>query len=148
MRRPRGPGGRFLTAEEIAAQKPAQPNESPTGETPVEQEPFEFGEEPPRLAIPTSTEYPLQQYEQQTPVDPSSALMEVSSYHSMSHPSTPLSATSQTPFQSKEPYPRMHHVPHPHAHARARNLNFNDMLYSQDNTQYPPQDGSSVHSAS
>lgn len=132
-----------MTAEEIAAQKPTQPEEPPTAEAAKDGYSQLDRGQLDRLAIP---EYQPDQYE--SPVD--SSMLDVSSF-TMSHPSTPLSANTQSTFQTHSDYMQpkeaLHHVPHPHAHARARNLNFNNILYGTQDRQYPPQDGGPVQSA-
>ncbi|KAG6813651.1 hypothetical protein H0H92_008888 [Tricholoma furcatifolium] len=102
MRRPRGPGGRFLTAEEIAAQKlagpshPSEEHEEDSDDRPNNSESFvtQTSYHPPSRSPPTSPSHNI--YTQ--------------------HPLP----TASSPVTLNPPYPSvtMHHVPHPHAHAR------------------------------
>jgi nuclear transcription factor Y, alpha len=202
MRRPRGPGGRFLTADEIAAQKssahhPVEPDspgtdgpsiaagESSQPSPSQDQHAFSgFNVDSPQVqSHPISSSLPLgqtlrlsipsHQYQSHHPpsfntqIPPPSAasdaesLLDVS-YHPLSHPDTPLSATSRlrpdshtsfqgshsgsAHYQSKDPpttqsdpivlrtqFPQMHHVTHSHTHhPRTRNLNFSEILYGQE----------------
>ncbi|KAG6820897.1 hypothetical protein H0H93_010241 [Arthromyces matolae] len=117
MRRPRGPGGRFLTADEIAAQKHANAG----------------------IAVdPSSPSHPTDEHDDE--VDDDEAMDNPQTSHSniddlinadavvsyrLPVPHT-LPEKSVSPYSQHPPstipvntsYPQMHHVPHPHAHAR------------------------------
>ncbi|GLB37215.1 putative CCAAT-Binding transcription Factor [Lyophyllum shimeji] len=138
MRRPRGPGGRFLTAEEIAAQKLADPSSPPN---PVEHDEEDMDEDDtPEIPSPVVPVH----HDRDTFMNSARDPMAV--YRLQSHPQLPLSqphsqsqtpptksvspshniysqqpaVTSNTAIALNSPYPsvQMHHVPHPHAHAR------------------------------
>lgn len=138
MRRPRGPGGRFLTADEIAAQKlavtdhpsPSHPDNdqdmddddpvdisAPSAR--VDHEPFTTQNSDPmatiyhlqphhHLAMPHT--HPSQTLPQSPPPPPTKPISAHNNMYSHHHHNT----------TSPYPRPQMHHVPHPHAHARAQ----------------------------
>ena len=139
MRRPRGPGGRFLTAEEIAAQKAAQNSEpSDAGEGPsLAAERDSFVPQPTEpLAIigldyRSSLSHPVQ------PLQPSHQLHMPSKtpisnglYGEPPHPNH-KGTTNSAPITLTAPYPplQMHHVPHPHAHARHHHSRLDAFMY-------------------
>jgi hypothetical protein len=131
MRRPRGPGGRFLTAEEIAAQKAAQAEAANPDNDPVDDEdvyPSPDSEQPLSPITRSSTSYalseqesppqhhqPLSQHHQQLldmayhhnhhrhPVPLSQSLANVTSSMAPSHP-PPMYANHKSPI-GHEPMP-------------------------------------------
>ncbi|KAF8920012.1 CCAAT-binding transcription factor (CBF-B/NF-YA) subunit B-domain-containing protein [Mucidula mucida] len=154
MRRPRGPGGRFLTAEEIAAQKASSGDDAEGDDV----------ESPENMVSPVDTQ--PQQHHQQHPHmqqnvhrDPNNFMssdMNVinipythnhnqSLHHQHQHSSLSIAISQQSklptaapphhlfshgpqgsPITLSSPYPiQMHHVPHPHAHARHRHSQLN-----------------------
>ena len=136
MRRPRGPGGRFLTADEIAAQKLSASNHSPTdNDHDMEDEEsvsptlpsdhahdlFTASDPDPMAVI-----YHLQTHQLPLPQShPRTGSAEVSPSHNV-YPHNPTSHPTSitTPYTALQ----MHHVPHPHAHARHHHSSTN---YSQ-----------------
>ncbi|KAG6853375.1 hypothetical protein C0991_004934 [Blastosporella zonata] len=109
MRRPRGPGGRFLTADEIAVQKLADPHPPDEHEDDMEDDdtmdiPSPVVPEHVPFINPASYHHHLPHSHSHTPPAKSP----------YSQPSTSASITLNPPY----PSPQMHHVPHPHAHAR------------------------------
>ncbi|KAJ7782986.1 CCAAT-binding transcription factor (CBF-B/NF-YA) subunit B-domain-containing protein [Mycena metata] len=162
MRRPRGPGGRFLTAEEIAAQR------SPTGDEagpstvpehdeemedddpetiqPMAMQPESFNFHADSTAMPLAAAYPMQQ--QQAQHQPQHGHQR---YQPLHHQNAPLFAPQQqqqqqqshahgpSPITLSSPYAasmQMHHVPHPHAHARHRHLTFEQDMYANSEIQF------------
>ena len=159
MRRPRGPGGRFLTADEIAAQKAAQNNE-PSSSTSHPTYADDADESTPVKAlsadgesfVPQSTE-PLAiiglDYRSSLPINqtnsvsqPARAPQPSQQLHMASK--TPISnglygepphghkgTTNPAPITLTAPYPplQMHHVPHPHAHARHHHSRLDAFMY-------------------
>ncbi|KAF8070254.1 CCAAT-binding transcription factor (CBF-B/NF-YA) subunit B-domain-containing protein [Lyophyllum atratum] len=148
MRRPRGPGGRFLTADEIAAQKLADPS-SPTHPADPDNENEEDMEDDDTMDVPspvvpvdhdrdpfmnpiadpmavyrlqTHHHLPLSQPHSQSHTPPTKS---VSPSHNIY--SQQASATNPAPINLNSPYPsvQMHHVPHPHAHARHHHSHIN-----------------------
>ncbi|KAG6860008.1 hypothetical protein C0995_000612 [Termitomyces sp. Mi166 len=132
MRRPRGPGGRFLTADEIAAQKIADPSSPshPPEEHEDDMEDDDNIDNPIDISSPvvpdpdssfinsdTMAAYrlPISQPHSQSHTPPEKS---VSPSHNIYTQHPPPS--SSTPISLNTPYPsvQMHHVPHPHAHAR------------------------------
>ncbi|RDB25427.1 Transcriptional activator HAP2 [Hypsizygus marmoreus] len=152
MRRPRGPGGRFLTAEEIAAQKvPAADHTSPSNPAdidgdedmddddamdipspivPVDRDPFMNHNPDPMASVYRLQSHPLPQ-PQSLPQSP--PIRTVSPPHNIYAQSS--SSSDSAPITLSTPYPhvQMHHVPHPHAHARHHHSNIN---YSHNHTLY------------
>ncbi|KAG6857247.1 hypothetical protein H0H87_007080 [Tephrocybe sp. NHM501043] len=143
MRRPRGPGGRFLTAEEIAAQKIADPS-SPSHPPEEHEDDLEDDEgvDIPSPVVPDHDSFintdPMAQYRLTQPqsshtppaksVSPSHNIYAQHSSASTASASSPITTLSP-------PYPtaQMHHVPHPHAHARHHHSHVpyhNHVLYS------------------
>ncbi|KAG0703220.1 CCAAT-binding transcription factor (CBF-B/NF-YA) subunit B-domain-containing protein [Suillus ampliporus] len=146
MRRPRGPGGRFLTAEEIAAQK----NQAATARDPAEDDaddnPPDKEEHDPSPSLPVHDEPVLPQHinpyvqsfstqhhfqdagnspvNAQLPPNPQPTLM---SHAAKPPPTSSGSVTLRPPYTPAQ----MHHVPHPHAHARHHHshLNYSEGLY-------------------
>jgi len=143
MRRPRGPGGRFLTADEIAAQKAAQAESSFNADR-DEEEPQLSPEHlspimTPKLpSVTTATPGSFLSDGHQHPQSAQPSSMVNIGYH-RHHVSVPQSLVNTPSSQSQlaanapiysaqparhpptisTPYPvQMHHVPHPHAHAR------------------------------
>ncbi|EGO00205.1 hypothetical protein SERLA73DRAFT_72938 [Serpula lacrymans var. lacrymans S7.3] len=111
MRRPRGPGGRFLTAEEIAAQKalnidgegPSQHPEHTNDEDPDDND-SDMNQEPAASSLPhhpplqphySHNRDPYAQLHTAHEVDPVSLLS--APYHSLSHPSVSASSSPQLP---------------------------------------------------
>jgi nuclear transcription factor Y alpha len=134
MRRPRGPGGRFLTAEEIAAQKTTtnDQNESLNAEHGADVE------EDASMDVSTSPVVVTHNHEafpdtmenmygldggSQVPIAHSSSHQPTSDISlDMDQHKTPIGDGSFTrqavPLNAPYGTARMHHVPHPHAHAR------------------------------
>ncbi|KAG5652232.1 hypothetical protein H0H81_005726 [Sphagnurus paluster] len=148
MRRPRGPGGRFLTADEIAAQKIAGPS-SPSVAVDPEQEHEEEMEEDETMDITSPIVPDRDPFMSVNPTpDPMAVYQNLQqSHHHLAHsksispshniyspqppPSTSASLTLTAPYPSIQ----MHHVPHPHAHARHHHSHIS---YSQNHTLYNP----------
>ncbi len=152
MRRPRGPGGRFLTADEIAAQKAAQAESSFNADRNDEEPQLSLDQEqhlsPPDLPSATtaaSGSFLPDGPQHQQSAQPSSLVNIGYHRHHVSVPQSlvndpssqsQLAAQTQTaPMYSAQParhpptistpYPvQMHHVPHPHAHARHHHSSF------------------------
>jgi nuclear transcription factor Y alpha len=159
MRRPRGPGGRFLTAEEIAAQR------SPTGDEPgpsavVPDNDDDMDDDDPDTIqpIPMQPEsfihsesmammnmayrdIPMQlspqQHQEQQQQQHQHHLHQPHLHqpHMHQHPPALFSQHSHGPntITLSSPYAapmQMHHVPHPHAHARHRHLTFPQDMYN------------------
>jgi len=147
MRRPRGPGGRFLTAEEIAAQKLAAPDHPSPVDHDMDDDRLQFSPEPepdpdsapsPDLSpsAPSFIHQPLVNMEYHRhnlpitqPLHPKQPLYNPQALQQTHrhHPSPQLSMTS--PSESVNltaPYSRdkMRHVPHPHAHTRQQQSSF------------------------
>lgn len=133
MRRPRGPGGRFLTAEEIAAQKNQAANVRDIPDDDPDDQPLVDKEEnnSPPIDDPVDPGLHVNPYAQ----PPFSA-----QHHFQDHASTAvttnppkLPAASSGSVTLRPPYTpaQMHHVPHPHAHARHHHshLNYSEGLY-------------------
>ncbi|KAG1735078.1 CCAAT-binding transcription factor (CBF-B/NF-YA) subunit B-domain-containing protein [Suillus paluster] len=138
MRRPRGPGGRFLTAEEIAAQKiQAATVRDPADDDADDNSPEkEEQDAPPTLPVHDEPQH-INPYAQsfaahfqdpgntpQLPPNPQPTLMS----HSAKPPlPSSGSVTLRPPYTSAQ----MHHVPHPHAHARHHHshINYSEGLY-------------------
>lgn len=148
MRRPRGPGGRFLTAEEIAAQKAAQAGESSSASSHVPHddvaEERSSGDSIPSPINMLSAEDNSFACQSQDGVgmivlDCRPQLSSMQSLQPQAHSSQtlhmnskqasisnsfyaqpPKVANTSAPVALSAPYPptQMHHVPHPHAHAR------------------------------
>ncbi|KIM45184.1 hypothetical protein M413DRAFT_24434 [Hebeloma cylindrosporum] len=132
MRRPRGPGGRFLTAEEIAAQKLA------AGDHDMDDENIQLSPEPSPPAPGPSFMQPMinldyhRQHQIQNPtpppppppVFPPQPQQQHLHNHNHHHPSKSINLSSPYP-----PPVQMHHVPHPHAHARHHHSSFSYQLY-------------------
>ncbi|KAG6868910.1 hypothetical protein C0993_007684 [Termitomyces sp. T159_Od127] len=113
MRRPRGPGGRFLTADEIAAQKLADPS---SAHPPDEHEDDMDDDDPDNPA----DNHPSPVVDPFISPDPMAAYRLPASQppsHSHSPPDKPVSS-SHSIYTPVYPSAQMHHVPHPHAHAR------------------------------
>ncbi|KAG6914274.1 hypothetical protein DXG01_001343 [Tephrocybe rancida] len=130
MRRPRGPGGRFLTAEEIAAQKLAYPS-SPSHPPDDHEEDMEDDDtmDIPSPVVPGPDSFinvdPMAAYRLASPPEPHSQshtppAKSVSPSHNVYIQHPPISAPTANAITLNSPYPssQMHHVPHPHAHAR------------------------------
>jgi len=144
MRRPRGPGGRFLTAEEIAAQKATA---VPTDDIDVDDDQLGLGspdtESEPHPPTPGASgaymDYtrqlspkifsqglPPQPQSQPQPVPVQQQQQQQQQLHHHHHRhhhhhKTTLDSIALTPPYSAV---QMHHVPHPHAHAREHHSNF------------------------
>ena len=156
MRRPRGPGGRFLTAEEIAAQKAAQNNEpSSSSSHPVHAS--DAAEGPSIKSLSTDRDSFVPQpaeplgmigldYRSSLPINqahPAQPQQPPQQLHVASK--TPISnglygepphgnhkgTTNPAPITLTAPYPplQMHHVPHPHAHARHHHSRLDAFMY-------------------
>lgn len=161
MRRPRGPGGRFLTAEEIAAQKMSA-SDHPSPSNPVDVDPDDEmddddGNDIPSPLVPAERE----PYMNHAP-DPMAVMYRLQPHHlplaqpqppPLQQPQQPLAkphspshniygqhsnGSASAPITLSSPYPavQMHHVPHPHAHARHHhsNLNYAHGLYNAPDT--------------
>lgn len=157
MRRPRGPGGRFLTAEEIAAQKLSAgdaPDQDMDDEN-VQLSPDPDPEPSPPVPGPSfmvnidynrphhlSMSHPMSNSTSPPPPIPHSQTPPIyhpqqqqpqphhHNHHSHHHPSKPINSG---PITLSSPYPapvQMHHVPHPHAHARHHHSSFSYQMYS------------------
>lgn len=141
MRRPRGPGGRFLTAEEIAAQKqPPQDEPGPSTCTvldhDLEDEPEDDESKPDESSASPAPEPDF--FPQSSPTLPVPSV----SQQPQSRPApSPIAVFSrlQQQHQSQDkgslapPYvAQMHHVPHPHAHARHHHSNISSYIYTSD----------------
>ncbi|KAG5338547.1 hypothetical protein J132_05566 [Termitomyces sp. J132] len=132
MRRPRGPGGRFLTADEIAAQKLADPS-SPSH--PPEEHEDDIDDDDAidstvdnRMDIPSPVVHDPDPFINPDAMD--AYRLPISQPHSQSH--TPPDKSPSHNIYTQHPAPsvvtpislssypsaQMHHVPHPHAHAR------------------------------
>ncbi|KAK1218931.1 Transcriptional activator [Marasmius sp. AFHP31] len=139
MLRPHGPGGRFITADEVAAQKAANlksPGEGDTTENDVEDLIEEEVEEPSRTMNPVNAYRRPGSghlYQQHSHVHPSQL-------HRRQHrqlpqspaPAPPVTLTTPPSFPSHHRHGiQMHHIPHPQAHARPHHpaLNFEQQLY-------------------
>jgi len=129
MRRPRGPGGRFLTADEIAAQKVSSSNDH---SNPVENDTDDIEDDDPVQATPdhTGIMYPLQSH----PAAVSQSSQSQSQSQSQSPPALyrtlpqrPKGSTNSTPVTLSSPYPivQLLNVPHPHVHTRPHHSNIN-----------------------
>jgi hypothetical protein len=134
MRRPRGPGGRFLTAEEIAAQKNQAANARDIADDDADDQPLVDKEEnnsPPSIDDPVDPVLHVNPYAQ----PPFSAQHHFQDQASTAVTTNPpkLPATSSGSVTLRPPYTpaQMHHVPHPHAHARHHHshLNYSEGLY-------------------
>ncbi|KAF9458435.1 CCAAT-binding transcription factor (CBF-B/NF-YA) subunit B-domain-containing protein [Collybia nuda] len=161
MRRPRGPGGRFLTAEEIAAQKSSasdhrspsnpvdvdledemdddDPIDIPSPLAPVERDPY-MNHTPDPMAVMYRLQphqIPLAQPQQPPPQQPQPPPKPHSPSHNI-YAQHSKGLTGGAPITLSSPYPavQMHHVPHPHAHARHHhsNLNYTHGLYNASDT--------------
>jgi hypothetical protein len=162
MRRPRGPGGRFLTAEEIAAQRDPNADPEPGPSTsaaqehdedmdddepegmPMQPDGFMHQDSMGMISMPYRDMLPPQQQQQQQIQQQQQQQQQqqhqLQHHHHHQHPplfnqqQQPHSHTSN-PITLSSPYPtpmQMHHVPHPHAHARHRHLTFNQNMYTAD----------------
>jgi len=126
MRRPRGPGGRFLTAEEMAAQK-LPPLDHPNDEDMDDDDaidvpsPVAAAEGDPFLNQPPDPMPPI--YHLHQPPSPSTTKT-ATLYAQRQSPANSASVTLSAPYSTVQ----MHHVPHPHAHARHHHSN---IAYSQ-----------------
>ncbi|KAF5386170.1 hypothetical protein D9615_002447 [Tricholomella constricta] len=142
MRRPRGPGGRFLTADEIAAQKMADPA-SPSNPVDNENDNEEDMEDDDTMDIPSPAVPDRDPFMNSSP-DPMASQTPPAKSVSPSHNiySQQHSATSSAPITLNSPYPsvQMHHVPHPHAHARHHHSHIN---YSHNHSLYNGPDSNS-----
>ncbi|KAF8891654.1 CCAAT-binding transcription factor (CBF-B/NF-YA) subunit B-domain-containing protein [Infundibulicybe gibba] len=118
MRRPRGPGGRFLTADEIAAQKsmPAPDHPPSTGEP----DDHDMDEDEASFVFPQPSPSPPPP----PPPQPQSQQL------------TTKGTTNLAPITLSSPYPaiQMHHVPHPHAHARHHHHPYHPVYPNSTNT--------------
>ncbi|KAG5646322.1 hypothetical protein DXG03_003919 [Asterophora parasitica] len=145
MRRPRGPGGRFLTADEIAAQKMTDPS-SPTNPVEHENDHEDADDDDTMHDIPSPVipvdhgrdpfmhVYPLQTQHHPHPLSQSQAPSSKSVTPSHNIYAQQPSASSSTPISLSPPFPvQMHHVPHPHAHARHHHSRIN---YSHNHAMY------------
>ncbi|KAJ8077088.1 Transcriptional activator [Marasmius tenuissimus] len=130
MRRPRGPGGRFLTADEVAAQKaanPKSPGEEDTAENDVEEELVEEEvEEQPQQQPPAMTMSPVNVYQPQQP-QPQPGPSHLYQQHAHIHPSqlhqhqpppqaVPAPPVNSAPVTLTSPYPTHQHQHHQHSH--------------------------------
>jgi len=98
MRRPRGPGGRFLTAEEIAALKASNSSSSGDGQPELDEDGGQGGED--------STTTMGEDGMPGITYDVDSMLPSTSSTQPHSHPSSPHSPyLSSVPYQSTYPPP-------------------------------------------
>ncbi|KAF5370827.1 hypothetical protein D9758_002068 [Tetrapyrgos nigripes] len=153
MRRPRGPGGRFLTAEEIAAQRAANGDEAgPSGEQdhdeemddePSDEQPSPHQPQNPMGVLGLPQYQPLQPQQpppprqhQPAPPTPLAQQPYLQQHQLHSHVAVPndTAVTLSSPYGA-QPRVRvqMHHVPHPHAHARHHHsqLNYAEGLYPE-----------------
>ncbi|KAF7315323.1 hypothetical protein MIND_00046900 [Mycena indigotica] len=143
MRRPRGPGGRFLTAEEIAAQRSSTTDEAGPSSNTLQEPEDEMEEDntEPIQTIPdnfmhsesmASMIYPHELLQPPAPpqMQPAQPLPQPPAPSVHHHPLFP--ATHSPPITLSSPY-RLHHVPHPHVHARHRHLAFAQDMYSNNN---------------
>lgn len=140
MRRPRGPGGRFLTADEIAAQKvPSTDHPSPSN--PVENDPENLEDDELVQAPSPVVSLDREPLIAHTP-DHRSIMYSLQSHSAISHLSLPQSqpppaktpsnnsfplrfksSTNSTPVTLSSPYSpsQLHHVSHPQADTRHHN---------------------------
>ena len=147
MRRPRGPGGRFLTAEEIAAQKLLAPDHPSPVDHDMDDDHLQLSPDPDLDSVPSPDLSPsappfihqslvnMEYHRHNLPIP--------QSVHSQSkqplynpqppqqsdrnNPSPHLPMTSPSePVTLTAPYPRdkMHHVPHPHPHMKQQQSSF------------------------
>lgn len=131
MRRPRGPGGRFLTADEIAAQKISSAD-LPSPSNPVENDPDDLDDDD--LAQAPSPVLPVDRDPLMTQSPQHFGVMYSLQSH---HPTKPLpnnifpprfkGSTNPTPVTLSSPYPpsQLHHVSRPTADARLHHSDIN-----------------------
>ncbi|KAG6889575.1 hypothetical protein C0992_004683 [Termitomyces sp. T32_za158] len=134
MRRPRGPGGRFLTADEIAAQKhtdshpPEEHEDDMDDDDAVDNHPMDIPSPVVQDHDPFISPNPIAAYRLSASQPPSNSHTppdkSVSSSHSI-YSQLPNATTIS--LNSSYPSAQMHHVPHPHAHARHHHSSY---LYS------------------
>ncbi|KAJ3724982.1 CCAAT-binding transcription factor (CBF-B/NF-YA) subunit B-domain-containing protein [Lentinula guzmanii] len=154
MRRPRGPGGRFLTAEEIAAQRAGQDGEAgPLSNTNAQDTDEEMAGNdhsrqlssqsnnlhlnynPIRILNLSHSSAPIHhmQHNINVPlpssvpiaVSPQAMYIQQQPQHSLPQSNVDgIASSASVTLTSPYPY-RMHHVPHPHAHARHHHSQFN-----------------------
>ncbi|KAK2467773.1 hypothetical protein APHAL10511_000068 [Amanita phalloides] len=142
MRRPRGPGGRFLTADEIAAQKAAQITQPPSSSSPIQESLHPSDRDsfvgqppppPPPVAM-TSIAY-RSQFSIPIPQPTQAHLASKSPVANGIYPEPPHAnhkgTTNPAPITLTAPYTpiQMHHVPHPHAHARHHHSRLDAFMY-------------------
>ena len=144
MRRPRGPGGRFLTAEEIAAQKLSAPDHPSPVDHDMDDDHLQFSPDPdpdlmPSPDLPPSVPPFIPQsivnmeYRHNLPIaqslhhttQPKQSLynpqaLQQTHRRQLSMPSPSESVTLTAPYSRD----KIHHVPHPHAHARQQQSSF------------------------
>ncbi|KAF9071096.1 CCAAT-binding transcription factor (CBF-B/NF-YA) subunit B-domain-containing protein [Rhodocollybia butyracea] len=166
MRRPRGPGGRFLTAEEIAAQRAGQDGGEPGPSNAADNDEEMAEDEHSEPAEPQPQSPPKIHSHSDTPGSNSSDPISMLNLSHLQHNMQPVpisvppmyiqqqqqqqqrarqhGTTSTAPVTLTSPYPSttpriMHHVPHPHAHARHHHsqLNYAEGLYSADPPRRP-----------
>ncbi|KAF7298187.1 hypothetical protein HMN09_01040500 [Mycena chlorophos] len=137
MRRPRGPGGRFLTAEEIAAQRsPTGDEAGPSNAGQDNEDEMEEDHAEPIQTMNTNYMPPPQPDPLAMQPDPMANIMYPQLLQQQPPPSIPPShmfpqthspplTLSSPPLALNSSY-RLHHVPHPHVHARQR------MAFAQD----------------
>lgn len=146
MRRPRGPGGRFLTADEIAAQKvPATDHPSPSN--PIERDPDDVEDDD--IVVPANRDPLLRHTPDHMGIMYSlqSHPAAISQSQSQSSPTKASSnnifpqrfkgSTNSTPVTLSSPYPpaQIHHVSHPHTDARHHHTDINfSSLYGSTET--------------
>ncbi|KAG1777563.1 CCAAT-binding transcription factor (CBF-B/NF-YA) subunit B-domain-containing protein [Suillus placidus] len=134
MRRPRGPGGRFLTAEEIAAQKIQAANARDIADDDIDDQPLVDKEEnnsPSTIDDPVDPVLHVNPYAQ-PPFSAQHHFQDQGNTAVITNPPK-LPAPSSGSVTLRPPYTpaQMHHVPHPHAHARHHHshLNYSEGLY-------------------
>lgn len=120
MRRPRGPGGRFLTAEEIAAGKTGT---SAAAKDEQSKSPIDPPQQQTTMVVPTTPAFPPMPQKPPTATDPHNLFLQKPTMTSGPHLSGPYLSMPM----------RMHHIPHPHAHARIHHahMNYLDGIYPQ-----------------
>lgn len=123
MRRPRGPGGRFLTAEEIAAQKLSAQGESSNMDQDVEEDGHNMspdGErDPSPMSPPSTSAAPFMQPQRPQPQQPPMVNIDYHRHHLPISQSLATSTAPPAPGPSKQQssiYPSQHHPQHSHQH--------------------------------
>ena len=139
MRRPRGPGGRFLTAEEIAAQKLSAPDHPSPVDHDMDDDNLQLSPDPDIESVPSpdlppsappfipqslvNMEYhrhnlPIPSQPKQSLYNPQPLQQTHRQHASMASPSESVTLTA--------PYSRdkIHHISHPHDHTREQQSSF------------------------